>query len=314
MSGGMPGGMPTEMSKSDFLVKTREELHFVDRRFHIPSRSRSILETIQKADGEWPEGGATMTILDKLLEIEKFLWDNRHKSGEIIQPKVWEAIELSRQISGVPAETNRKNRKSMVVSVTVGYTGLVDCWVIKATQRNLSQAQRNPWVKLKSTTRANTVVEEKDKPTPLEVENRLEREDFVVLVDNNILNTETVDEPIEDEIMNKALANKVNELLVKKHLEDQPERTLEANVLSEDSVTKKPLAIQDNVIVPYATKAFVNKVIFRQESRFKIKIKQLEESLRAEFNQKLTDQKMDLSDITVGAEIKGVLKGFFITG
>ena len=39
------------MAKSDFLVKSKEELHFVDRRFHILARARSISETIEKANG-----------------------------------------------------------------------------------------------------------------------------------------------------------------------------------------------------------------------------------------------------------------------
>ena len=122
MSGGIPSTVP-DMSKSDFLVKSREELHYVDRRFHIPARCRSVWETIQKSDEEWLEGSQTMTLLRKLLEIEEFLWENRQESDMILLPKVGEAIELSRQISGVPSELNRRNRKSMVVSVTVGYTG-----------------------------------------------------------------------------------------------------------------------------------------------------------------------------------------------
>lgn len=130
------------MAKSDFLVKSKEELHFVDRRFHIPARARSISETIEKTNGEWIEGGQTMTILEKLLEIEEFLWENRHKSDEIIEPKVWEAIVLSRQISALPAEKTRGGKKALAISVTVGYTGLVDCWVLKTSQRNLSQDRK----------------------------------------------------------------------------------------------------------------------------------------------------------------------------
>ena len=73
MSRGIPTTVP-EMSKSDFLVKLREELHYVDRRFHIPARCRSVWETIQTADGKWLEGGQTMTLLRELLELENFLW------------------------------------------------------------------------------------------------------------------------------------------------------------------------------------------------------------------------------------------------
>ena len=83
-----------------------------------------------------------MTILEKLLEIEEFLWENRHKSDEIIEPKVWEAIVLSRQISALPAEKTRGGKKALAISVTVGYTGLVDCWVLKTSQRNLSQDRK----------------------------------------------------------------------------------------------------------------------------------------------------------------------------
>ena len=167
MSRGIPTTVP-EMSKSDFLVKSREELHYVDRRFHIPARCRSIWETIQKADGEWLEGVQTMTLLRELLVLENFLWEYRHESDEILQPKVWEAIRLSRQISGVPSEVNRGNRKSMVVSVTVGYTGLVDCWVLKTSQRSLNQAQRNPWTK-SEIEKATTTAEVEDKPAQLEI-------------------------------------------------------------------------------------------------------------------------------------------------
>ena len=67
----------SDMSKSDFFVKSKEELHYVDRRFHIPARARSVSEAIRKADGEWLEGGETMTMLRRLEDIENFLWDNR---------------------------------------------------------------------------------------------------------------------------------------------------------------------------------------------------------------------------------------------
>jgi hypothetical protein len=85
-----------ELGKTDFLAKSLGELRVIDNRFHNPQRSKTILETINTSNGEWPENGPTMSILDKLLEIETFLWINRQESDEILQPKVWEAIQLSR--------------------------------------------------------------------------------------------------------------------------------------------------------------------------------------------------------------------------
>ena len=63
----------TELGKTDFLAKSLEELRTIDNRFHNPQRSKTILETINSNNGEWPENRPTMSILDELLEIEKFL-------------------------------------------------------------------------------------------------------------------------------------------------------------------------------------------------------------------------------------------------
>ena len=57
-------------------------------------------------------------ILDELLEIEKVLWTNSQEDDEILKPKVWEAIQLSRKISGGTPETNKIGRRSAVLSVT----------------------------------------------------------------------------------------------------------------------------------------------------------------------------------------------------
>ena len=256
MSGGIPSTVP-DMSKSDFLVKTREELHFVDRRFHIPARCRSVWDTIQKADGEWLEGGQTMTILRELVKIEEFLWENRHESDTILQPKVWEAIELSRQISSVPTEFNRRKRKSMVVSVTVGYTGLVDCWVLKTSQRSLNQARRNPWAKSRIE-KASEPAEVEVKPASLELENRVEEEDFVMLVQNNILDPEIVMEPVEDE----SSVEKSSESLVDEQPEVRQSQAVEPEIVLKNTIKKQ---FSDDVMIPDEIKALVNEVIFLQE-------------------------------------------------
>ena len=107
-----------ELGKTDFLAKSLGELRIIDNRFHHPQRSKTIAETIDSNDGEWAENGPTMTILDELLEIEKFLWTNSQEDDEILKPKVWEAIQLSRKISGGTPETNKIGRRSAVLSVT----------------------------------------------------------------------------------------------------------------------------------------------------------------------------------------------------
>ena len=101
-----------ELGKTDFLAKSLEELRVIDNRFHNPQKSKTILETINTSNGEWPENGPTLSILDELLEIETFLWINRQESDQILQPKVWEAIQLSRKISGGKPETNKIGRRS----------------------------------------------------------------------------------------------------------------------------------------------------------------------------------------------------------
>ena len=306
MSNGIPV-IVAELGKTDFLAKSLDDLRIIDNRFHNPRRSKTILETINTANGEWPENGPTMKILNELLGIEQFLWENRHESDEILQPKVWEAIKLSREISGGRQETNRSGKKSSALSVTVVYTGLVDCWFIKTSQRSLGPSQRNPWAKAKKST-AKVV----DAQAPLEL--TIRDQDLVTLVETNMMGVDSVDATVDKEIVDEAQEENVDASVAEKVNE-----AVESDVASEVSEAKAELMIRDYVMVPDVVKAWVNELIFQQNGKIKLQMdaakierNEMEIRLRKEFEDKLKaireEMLMNVSQISseYTSEVEGV--------
>jgi hypothetical protein len=136
------------------------------------------------------------------------------------------------------------------------------------------------------------------------------------LVQNNILKPEIVSEPIEDDISKELLGEKSNESLVEKQPEIQQEQTVESEVESE---IRENLKIQflDDVMVPDAVKSFVNEVVFLQQGRFQRDMKvfegRIESRLRKEFEMKLEENRLNLSEISEeymseGKESNGTVK------
>jgi hypothetical protein len=279
----------------------------------IYSTSFELSNSISSADGKWPENGPTLTILNELLEIENFLWTNRKESDEVLQPKIWEAIQLSRKISGGKPETNSKNRTSAVSSVTVVYTSLVNCWFIKTSQRNLGQGQRNPWAKSKNS--KGKTVELATDPAPLEIANQVE--DFVTLVETNILDTISVDKPVDEEIVDEASTENMDVPVT----EDQVDDACESDVASEISLevkTKTEVGIMDYVMVPDTFKSYVNEVNFLRDGRIakqmeanKKEMEEMEVRLREDYDRKLSEirQSMLMNESKMSSEYLSETEG-----
>jgi hypothetical protein len=125
------------------------------------------------------------------------------------------------------------------------------------------------------------------------------------LVENNILDPEIVSEVIEDDISNKLLGEKVSEPSVERQSEVQQEEIVEPEVLSEGEGNLK-IQFSDDVVIPDTIKSFVHKVMFLQEGRFQRDMKELEcrvesrveNKLRKEFELKLVESRLNLSDIS----------------
>ena len=84
-----------------------------------------------------------------------------------------------------------------MLSVTVVYTSLVNCWFIKTSQRNLRLGQRNPWAKSQNS--KIKLVEFVTDPATLELTNQ--EDDFVTLVETNILGIDSIEKPVDEVIV-----------------------------------------------------------------------------------------------------------------
>jgi hypothetical protein len=132
----------------------------------------------------------------------------------------------------------------------------MNCWFTKTSQRNLGIGQRNPWAK--SENLKEKTVEFVADPAPLEIANQAD--DFVTLVETNILDAVSVDKPVDDEIVDEAQTENVDAPVT----EDQVNDAVESDEASEIS-----LEVLDYVMVPDAVKSFVNEVIFLQNGQIK---------------------------------------------
>jgi hypothetical protein len=168
--------------------------------------------------------------------------------------------------------------------------------------------------------KATTTAEVEDKPAQLEIENGGEPEDFVVLVENNILDPDIVSEVIEDDISNEPLGEKVNEPSVERQSEVQQEEIVEPEVLSEGEGNLK-IQFSEDVVILDTIKSFLHEVMFLQEGRFQRDMKELEcrvesrveNKLRKEFELKLAESRLNLSDmsedyVSEGEESNGTVK------
>ena len=322
-----------ELGKLDFLATSLGELRTIDNRFHNATRSKTIAETMENNEGEWPENGPTMTILGKLLEIELFLWTNREESDEVLQPKVWEAIELSRKVSGGEPELNSNNRRSAVLSVTVVHTGLVNCWCLKTTRRNLTLDQRNPWQKHWPNSKEKTVEFELES-APLGIANH--EEDFLALEEAGTSNNISMGTPVEAEFVEltevaDVPATKNADAPANKKVDDPAEsdgasgisvdkaqsenvdapatnnevnNTVESDVASEISVeirTKTEKGVWDDVLCSDAVKSHVNDRFFLLNGKIKLQMdairqemKEMEVRLGEDYDRKLSMIQQDM--------------------
>ena len=176
------------------------------------------------------------------------------------------------------------------------YTGLVNFWFIKTSQRNLGIGQRNPWAK--SENLKEKTVEFVADPGPLEIANQVE--DSVTLVGTNILDTVSVDKPVDDKIVDEAQTENVDAPVA----EDQVNEAVESDEASEISLeieTKTELKVLDYVMVPDAVKSYVNEVIFLQNGQIKKQMEaakqeriEMEVRLREDYDRKLSEIRQDM--------------------
>ena len=304
-----------ELGKLDFLATSLGELRTIDNRFHNATRSKTIAETMENNEGEWPENGPTMTILRKLLEIELFLWTNREESDEVLQPKVLEAINLSRKVSGGEPELNSNNRRSAVLAVTVVHTGLVNCWCLKTTRRNLTLDQRNPWERYWPNSKDKTVeFEPLDlESAPLGIANH--EEDFLALEEAGTSNNISMGTPVEAEYVEltevaEVPATKNADAPANKKVDDPAEsdgasgisvdkaqsenvdapatdnevnNTVESDVASEISVeirTKTEKGVWDDVLCSDAVKSHVNDRFFLLNGKIKLQMDAIRQEMK----------------------------------
>ena len=105
---------------------------------------------------------------------------------------------------------------------------------------------------------------------PLEIANQVE--DFVTLMETNILDTVSVDKPVDDEIVDEAQTENVDAPVTEDQVNDAVESD-EASEISHEIETKTELKVLDYVMVPDAVKSYVNEVIFLQNGQIKKKWK-----------------------------------------
>ena len=132
----------------------------------------------------------------------------------------------------------------------------MNCWYIKTTQRNLGIGQRNQWAKSKNL--KEKIVESETESAPLEITNQVE--DFVTLVETNVLNTFSVDTPVGDKFVDEAQTKNVDVPVT----EDKVDAPVESDGASEISVeieTKTERIVLDYVVVLDAVKSHVRRIV-----------------------------------------------------